>query len=57
MALVPWIIIFLFLWVAIFQYLRKDKRANTNLRVMEERITALEQAVKELQSRSPGEGG
>jgi hypothetical protein len=56
MALVPWIIIFMFLWAAIFQFLRKDKRANSNLRVMEERITALEKAVAELRSRPPGYG-
>jgi hypothetical protein len=48
--LVPWIIIFVFLWVAVFLYLRKTSD-KTNLRSMEDRISALEKAVSELRSR------
>lgn len=47
MALVPWIVIFLFIWIAVYQFLRR-KRAEAALSTLEARLASVEQKLERL---------
>jgi hypothetical protein len=55
LGFVPWLIIFLFIWVAVFRILRKKRRDDLALRSIEARLASMEAKLDRLLGERPNQ--